>query len=102
MSEFLKCDAEGCDHREDVGRITAEMVGKECPKCGSNLLTKSDWDVYSSFQAGMDALEAAGIKLRADAGTPEDGRVSVNYHDGQINIRLPNALTSHSKEGEQG
>lgn len=96
MSEFLKCDAPDCDHHEDVLRVTADMVGKACPKCGESLLTQEDWDVYSSLSAGLDALEALGIQVRADADTPQEQRAAFNYHDGEIRISIP-ALTTHKR-----
>jgi hypothetical protein len=90
MSEFLKCDAAGCDHRETVGEITADMVGKACPKCGSNLLTEEDWTFFSTvFRPGMHALAAAGLDMRAGEDTPPDQRAAFNYHNGEIRISLP-------------
>lgn len=92
MSEFLKCDAEGCDHVEDVAEITVDMVGKPCPKCGANLLTPEDWTFYSTvFRPGLDALAAAGLDVRAGKDTPADERAAFNYHDGEIRISLPKA-----------
>lgn len=90
MSEFLKCDAEGCDHREDVEHITDELVGKPCPKCGANLLTQDDWDFYSTvMRPGMDLMESLGLPVRATAETPPDQKAQFNYHDGEIRITLP-------------
>ena len=90
MSEFLKCDAEGCDHREDVDLITAELVGKPCPKCGASLLTQHDWEFYSTvMRPGMDLMESLGLSVRADAKTPPDKKAMFNYHDGEVRISLP-------------
>jgi hypothetical protein len=44
MSEFLKCDAAGCDHFE-LTAITIDVVDKPYPKCGANLCTKEDFCV---------------------------------------------------------
>jgi hypothetical protein len=92
MSEFLKCDAEGCDHREDVNQITADMVGKPCPKCGANLLTQEDWDVYdASFRPLMEAMEKAGLSrpaTKADMNDPAAVLLSVNHHDGATRLQV--------------
>ena len=87
MAEFLKCDALGCDHVEQVEAITADMVGKLCPKCGASLLTQGDWEVWSAvFEPAMRHLIEAGLAAPADAETPESERVSYNYHDGELRI----------------
>jgi hypothetical protein len=92
MSEFLKCDAEGCDHREDVAKITADMVGKPCPKCGANLLTQADWDVYdAAFRPLMEAMEKAGLSrlaTQADRENPAAVMLSVNHHDGATILQV--------------
>jgi hypothetical protein len=88
MSEHLKCDAAGCDHVEIVGTITEDMIGKPCPKCGANLLTKEDWDVWV-------ALVRPSIKLAHDLGLsgsaePGDPRaIRVGFHDGNLSMSLP-------------
>ncbi|MHA6731766.1 hypothetical protein [Devosia sp. A369] len=85
--EFLKCDAAGCDHSENVAAITAEMVGKPCPTCGANLLTQGDWDFYSQmFKPAVEAMKALGIVAEAE---PESvGAVRFNYHDGEMRVRM--------------
>lgn len=59
MAEFLKCDRPGCDHVEKVGRITADMVGLPCPKCGDNLLNQEDWENWQTFSALFGILSEA-------------------------------------------
>ena len=87
--EYLKCDAKGCDHMEDVEAITADMVGKPCPKCGANLLTESDWTVYSVVvQPAMQAMVDAGLARLAPRGTPDEQKIRVGYHDGETTIRF--------------
>lgn len=94
MSEFLKCDATGCDHVEDVAEITADLVGKPCPKCGANLLTEGDWAYYSTaFRPALDMLASIGLNMRAGENTPPEQRAAFNYHNGNINIRLPSSPT---------
>lgn len=99
MMEFLKCDAPGCDHRENVDKITAQMIGKECPKCGANLLSKHDWEVYVKLSASLNALEAMGVKVLADADTPPEMVATFNYHEGNLNIRLPEHL--NTRKGQE-
>ena len=95
MSEFLRCDATGCDHVEDVGAITAEMVDKPCPKCGANLLTKADFDVYAAvFQPAMRMMFDLGLAKEAASGTPPEQSITVNYHDGEMRVKMPKARTA--------
>lgn len=87
MSEYLKCDAHGCDHVETLDRITSDMVGKACPACGANLLTKDDWEYHDKFmRPAMEAMEALGLTQRAKMG--EAGAVRVGYHNGELSMRL--------------
>lgn len=58
MAEYLKCDAAGCNHVENVAAITEEMVDKPCPVCGANLLTREDWEAWKPFQALLSAVES--------------------------------------------
>lgn len=91
MSEFLKCDTPGCDYREEVPEITETMIGKPCPKCGANLLTRADWDIYVKMKCLFDILEKSGLARKAEAGEPVkpgEVRISVNPHDGDINIKI--------------
>lgn len=41
---FLKCDSKGCPHMEFHAEITKMHVGKPCPRCGTNLLTPTDYE----------------------------------------------------------
>jgi hypothetical protein len=40
----LKCDAPGCDYRDDTVEFAnyKAYINKPCPKCGANLLTEAD------------------------------------------------------------
>ena len=84
MGEFLKCDTEGCDHVEQVGTITAEMVERPCPVCGSSLLTQDDWNQWSSVISPM--LKAV---VSLSEGAPEGGsktKVSVHVHNQKLTV----------------
>jgi len=88
MSEFLKCDATGCDHLETVESITGDMVGKPCPKCGANLLTQNDWDHYERvFRPYVDTLTELGLIQGAKPG--DAGVMRVGFHEGEYTFRLP-------------
>ena len=95
MGEFLKCDADGCDHVESVTEITEAMVGMPCPKCGASLLTQSDWDAWRLvFRPGIDLARDLGLMTTdVEPGTP--GAVRVHYHDGELNVRVyPGAVAT--------
>jgi len=54
----IKCDNPKCDYRDDsVNRDNyPEYVDKPCPECGSNLLTKEDYEAVISLESieGLD------------------------------------------------
>ena len=86
MSEYLKCDAAGCDHVEDVDVIVAEMVGKPCPKCGANLLTAEDWNTWHErFVPVFNAMKVEGL---IDPAAPSGPTVAirVGFHDGGLSF----------------
>jgi hypothetical protein len=66
--EFLKCDTPTCDHFE-MARICAANVGKACPKCGANLLTREDFVNFRTIQASMAALNELALLSNPDAPT---------------------------------
>ena len=84
MQCWLKCDADGCDHQEDVPWLTADMVGKPCPKCGANLLTDDDFKAGVRMKAFLDALSEIG--LVKDEQSESGVSVSINPHNGKTNI----------------
>lgn len=90
---YLKCDAVGCDHVEfHEGHITLGMIGKECPKCGANLLTEEDY--YAGLEVGryLELLESLGIVkiLGISEEIPEGHtKVSINPPQGKTKHCLP-------------
>lgn len=93
MSEFLKCDAPGCGHTEDVQEINEGLIGKPCEKCGANLLTGEDYEFYSAnVRPAYQALIAVGVVRPVDEAQPGDKRVRVNYHDGSMNIKIEDVI----------
>lgn len=83
MSEFLKCDAPTCEHVEQVGIITEDMVNTPCPVCGANLLTQADWNDWRPFSKLLSDVRAI---------EPEDGEgmvtLSVSLHDKSVRIGI--------------
>lgn len=86
MAFFLSCDVVDCDHREDVDDILESDIGKPCPKCGANLLTAEDFEVFDKqFKPAMEMMKTLG--LLADPGSGADGKLlSINYHAGTTTI----------------
>lgn len=87
---YLKCDAVGCDHVEfHEGHITLGMIGKECPKCGANLLTEEDYYAGLELEQYLELLDSLGlVKLLGVNEEIPDGysRVGINPHKGKINV----------------
>lgn len=83
---YLKCDADGCGCRVPVEAISADDIGRPCPRCGSNLLTEGDFQAYERVMAAIDSLNAAAAVLGI---RPEDGStriVEIGHHDGTTTI----------------
>lgn len=88
MTEYLKCDAEGCDHVEVVGVIEESMIGMACPKCSANLLTADDYAFFVATTKPLGkALEALGISKPASFGDPD--AFSIGNHKGDLTVRIP-------------
>jgi len=93
--QYLRCDRDGCDHVESIPKLQAEMIGKPCPKCGDNLLTKEDfahWEkVVEPQLAALRLIEAAAIE--AGVISPDDPKIkfSLNHHNGvsNLNVTIP-------------
>lgn len=84
--DFLKCDTKGCLHVELVDQISANHIGKECPVCGSNLLTREDFDDFTSI-----------IKAKAEEGF----QGIFNVHEGvmtELPISIGYVPTNQPKE----
>jgi hypothetical protein len=84
--EFLKCDANGCAHIETHPKLTSEMVGTSCPKCGADLLTQKDFDDFVKFTIPVVNLSRAiGLTVPIDEGS---GGTTVRFgnHNGTFYI----------------
>lgn len=92
--EYLKCDATGCDHREHVGTITADMIGKPCPKCGASLLTKEDFETFQHLGDVLRVFQEIGLMKphSLDDPIPEGASVvDINIHNNNITIERKEA-----------
>lgn len=68
-----------------------EDIGRPCPKCGANLLTREDFEAAKPFAEMMRAFEAAGLVKPVSLGDPVpegDAVISINHHAGDINIKI--------------
>ena len=82
MQLFLKCDAENCDHVEYVDDITEDMIGKECPKCGENLLTEEDYAFLLPLEKVKNILQELRIISPDDS---SDGiGITIGCHKGKV------------------
>lgn len=84
----LKCDAENCDFSEEVADISAKLIGKPCPKCGTNLLTEVDYKATVALKAAVDLLNTF-VGPVSNTYSPEPALVLINPHQNKITITLP-------------
>lgn len=81
MLNYLKCDEPGCDHREFIGDLTRDLIGKPCPKCGANLLTKSDYKLGRRVGFMLKVMRFFGMVKEANP----DGSIPAGYESVDIN-----------------
>lgn len=87
---FLACDADGCGHKESVPALSADYIGKPCPKCGASLLTESDYaDWVANVQPGIDVMVALGLVMPMGSVRPDDSVAIVSFqkHNGTLTIK---------------
>lgn len=84
---FLKCDAPGCDHRQDVDDFSEDMIGLPCPKCGASLLTREDYEYTRDvLKPALETLKALG--LAKDPPVGGSGNASFNFHAGVLTTEV--------------
>jgi len=94
LTEFLRCDADGCGHVELIEKIEQSLVGKACPKCGESLLTQPDFDEWTASVAPMLALAKQMAGEAEDDMTDEEKlnayehHISVNLVDGKLKVNV--------------
>lgn len=70
--------------------MTRGHIGYECPKCGADMLTESDYKVGARIQRVMIFLKWIGLAKRADRNDqPGEGEVLVraHHHNGVTTIQ---------------
>jgi hypothetical protein len=85
----LQCDADGCDHRENIPDYSAEYIGKPCPKCGASLLTQEDYDdFHRHLKPAIDLLLAAGLaKMNDGVKHPGTLVLGISTHGGVVSAK---------------
>jgi len=83
----IKCDNEKCDWKDET--VTREQmsdwIGKPCPKCGENLLTKEDYERFEGLMLAIDFINTLSESEMKELGTDlSDQKVlaEVNTHNG--------------------
>jgi len=92
VSVDMKCDAPGCDHIEPIALDCRDLIGKRCPKCNSDLLTKEDYEAFQKLMAGIEIANQI-LPIPEDAETVSGPRISINPHAGALNIRMATQRT---------
>lgn len=88
MPEFLKCDAPGCDHVEDVEAISRDLIGKACPKCGADLLTEADCEAWLAMvQPGIELAKALGLFVDRPPTEADQALVRVHLHGNDFSLK---------------
>lgn len=84
---YLLCDNPACGIRHPVPKITKEMIGLACSKCGSDLLTQEDYDLYESVIA--PAIEIIEYLNKAIDPKGEMSRKTINLHgrNGKVTVQ---------------
>lgn len=50
----IKCDAPGCNYRDDSVEFSEAFLDKPCPQCGASLLTEEDLAFIKALEAQVD------------------------------------------------
>lgn len=81
---FLQCDE--CSHVEEVPAMRREDIGKPCPVCSANLLTKRDFEDFAKHMKAIDLLNR--ILGPVEAGAEAAAKISFNTHDGEVKLSI--------------
>lgn len=85
---YLKCDADGCSHVEEIERLERELIGKECPVCGANMLTEEDFQHRLKVEGIIALMRAFGIATDEANATKHHVKVEVNPRGGELNLKI--------------
>lgn len=89
---WIKCDNLNCDYHHDVHYGLSEMksfINRPCPKCGMNLMERSDYVIFRNFyilswpleqlsKVASFVLGLFGISL---------GKVKINVYKSELEMK---------------
>jgi hypothetical protein len=98
----LKCDACGAiEGKYQLGDIGPHMIGRPCPDCGANLLTKQDLNSMHMVLGMKDLINGLLGPLAERKGPVRHEIISVNPHGDKLTIERRDSHLSTLK-GEKG
>lgn len=92
--QYLKCDSPDCDHIEFIDDITEEFIDMPCPVCGSNLLTREDYDAFEETVKPLMEMAKAlsptkGGALGGDAESENAVEIDFHIHKNHLTVQVP-------------
>lgn len=83
---FLHCDAPACGIDVTVEKIDENCIGRPCPSCGSDLLTREDFTRFQLMETAMRVVNEIAGPIEGDrrAGS----LVRVHVHNDDISIKI--------------
>lgn len=84
----LRCDAVGCGFVEPVAlAFTEELIGRPCPLCGANLLTRRDYADTQRLFAFIGWINRWFGWLGSETPPANAHRVQVRTHNGEVTTK---------------
>lgn len=82
----IKCDH--CGYSEPVPNgPTEDLIGKRCPECASDMMTKQDFEDGKRMYDLLKGFEEIGLVKLLDS--PSASSYSVNPHKGSVLVTPP-------------
>lgn len=93
----IRCDAEGCNYISGPVTVQAaiQYINKPCPRCGSNLLTATDYWLMRGFLLLVGIFNKI-ITVKTDKQI-QKAEVSAKAKDGCLEIRGGKGIKSNVK-----
>ena len=101
----LKCDAPGCGYRDESVQVSEyeASIGRPCPLCGANLLTRGDYEITMAIMAIVASVnEAVGPVDAAPADTPRVAIAVELNGTGEVAFRLKRETSAPSRTNPEG
>jgi hypothetical protein len=86
----LVCDAADCGHVECTGPLRPSLIGRPCPRCGRDLLTREDYFAAVRCVGVLRLLAVLGI-VRAPRGDERGVAVNPRATGTKIQVRSQKA-----------